>query len=232
MIFGNSKNSNSDGGGNLQAKLYSSGHTEEEVSNILFAIAIGASAEYSQALIHVINLYLDDKFAPEADAIRKLSKSTVGDGGDALLEGYVREALRLDPPIPGVHRDAKKSSFSSDGVKFNSGGRYYLSIANANMDKTVFPDPEKVNPSRPAEAYLIGDTALRCLGEDFIIKPMAQVLKAIFSLNNLRRGPGVSGILNRSAYQQFDTTQYEYMDRKQRLTIWAQSMIVQYDTKV
>lgn len=43
MLFGSKQDKES-----VQSRLYASGHTEEEVPNIMFAIAIGASVEYSQ----------------------------------------------------------------------------------------------------------------------------------------------------------------------------------------
>jgi len=211
----------------IKSQLFAAGHSEEEVAEIMFAIAVGVSAEYSQALIHVVNHYLEPEYAAELEKIKLLSASSEVKSAE-LLEGYVREALRLDPPIPGVHRDCV-ADFSVEGSEFKKGNRYYLSIANANVDAKVFPDPAKVDPNRPKDTYLIGDTALRCLGEDFIVKPMAQVMKVIFALPNVRRGPGVSGILNRSPIEAYATRQWEYMDRKQRLTLWSQSMVVQYD---
>jgi linoleate 10R-lipoxygenase len=57
----------------------------------------------NKALIHVVNLYLDDKYSEEKAKITALAASTDSSATETL-EGYVREALRLDPPIPGVHR--------------------------------------------------------------------------------------------------------------------------------
>jgi len=214
----------------LKSQLFAGGRSEEEVAEILFAISVGATSEYSQAMIHVLNLYLEPEFAVEAEEIKLLANSKEVNSAE-LLEGYVREALRLDPPVPGVHRTCS-TDFTVEGAEFKKGDRYYLSMTNANLDSKVFPEPNKVDPTRPKDAYLIGDTALRCLGEDFIVKPIAQVMKVIFGLTNVRRGPTTSGMLNRSNVEAYATRHWEYMDRKQRLTLWAQSMLIQYDGKL
>ena len=110
--------------------------------------------------------------------------------------------------------------------------RLFLSIAKANRDvskvfvgveiathndhsqEKVFPDPTKIDITRPANLYITGDGITRAFGNEFVhsvsvlcfnrgqsllfcLKVMGSVLKSIFALPNLRRAPGISGQLKR-----------------------------------
>ena len=67
--------------------------TDELLGNIL-GLAVGASANYAQAAVHVVDFYLDDARAKERAEIVKLVD--VGDEKSTeLLRGYVREAMRM-----------------------------------------------------------------------------------------------------------------------------------------
>ena len=67
--------------------------TDQLMGNIL-GLAVGASANYAQAAVHVVDFYLDDGRAKErAEIVRLVS---VGDEHSTeLLRGYVREAMRM-----------------------------------------------------------------------------------------------------------------------------------------
>ncbi|KZT38100.1 linoleate diol synthase [Sistotremastrum suecicum HHB10207 ss-3] len=221
LIFGGSHENE------FVTQLRAAGRDDNEIANNIFAIVIGASVLLSQSFVHVINLYLDDDYKSSRDDIIKLARLG-SPRGDDLLEGYVREALRLDPAVPGVYRVTRNEA-SLSSLKIPKGSRVFASLANAGHDPSSFPNPNVIDPKRPKEAYQIGNSALKCLGDDFVVKTGAQVLRAVFSLPNLRRGPGVSGTLNRTAYDVNGTRYYEYLDSTQKLTPWAQSMIIQYD---
>ena len=50
-----------------------------------------------------------------------------------ILEGYVTEMLRLDPPLQGIYREAKANEVvGSTSVK--AGDLVYLNITSANMN--------------------------------------------------------------------------------------------------
>lgn len=59
---------------------------------------------------------------------------------------------------------------------------------------------------------------------------MPQVMRSIFSLNNVRRAQGRSGQLNRFTNVLFETTpSYLYVDSKGNVSPWPASMLIQYD---
>ncbi|KZS90725.1 linoleate diol synthase [Sistotremastrum niveocremeum HHB9708] len=206
----------------LVTQLRAVGRDDDEIANSILAIAVGASVLLSQSFVHIINFYLDDQHKKEKERVIVAAQNE----SYKELEGYVREALRIDPPVPGVYRVAL-DTLPLDRLEVHRGSRLFLSLANAGLDSSVFPASNDVNPGRDAESYLIGDSALNCLGPDFVYKTGAQILRAVFLLPNVRRGPGISGQLNRTVYEVNGTRYYEYLDSTQKLTPWAQSMIIQ-----
>ncbi|KIJ55788.1 hypothetical protein M422DRAFT_152180 [Sphaerobolus stellatus SS14] len=209
-------------------KLAESKKPKEEIANHALSLALIAGVEYSQALVNVVNFYLDKDNAEHARNISSIAKSN-DPTADAVLQAYVREALRLDPSLRGVYRTTKVS-YNKNGVKLSKDQPVFLSLAKANLDPNVFARPTEVDISRPAEGYLaLNDVVYGILGHEFVEKTMAQVLKAIFSLKNVRRGPGVSGTLRRVVTQSNGTTVYKYMNAQRELSPWAKSMVIQYD---
>ena len=146
------------------------------------------------ALTLVLNSLLD---RPEvAQAFITANKAEV-------VEGYVSEMLRIDPPVPGVYRTAKASEVvGSTSVK--DGDLVYLDIASANknvcllrfsvlevilmrIQERAFPEPSKINHSRPEERYIRGDVLTRTLGTELVSKIIHKTLQAVFELKNVTR---------------------------------------------
>ena len=50
-----------------------------------------------------------------------------------VLEGYVTEMLRVDPPIQGVYREAKANEIVGS-TSINAGDLIYLDISSANQN--------------------------------------------------------------------------------------------------
>ncbi|KAH7103029.1 putative linoleate diol synthase [Auriculariales sp. MPI-PUGE-AT-0066] len=208
--------------------LYEKCKSEEEVIHMVFSVVVGCSVEYAQGLVHVINFYLEPQQAEHKKKLSELAcneKSSV----NTLFEGYVREALRLDPHMPGPQRDVKVM-FEAGDVKAPAGSRVYVNLAEANLNPAVFPDPLVVIPTRPRQAYaFLGDGVHQVLGNEFVHVTMAQVLKSVFALKNLRRAPGLQGTLKRFPTNVYGQTHYEYLDKHQVLVPWANNMVLEYD---
>lgn len=121
---------------------------------------------------------------------------------DALLRGYVREALRLDPVIDGVYRKATVDGTlgtSANATKFTKGTRLYFDFRAAGLDPAAFKNPSDIDPNRDASLYkwFHGDGVFKVLGEEFVYGAAASVLSTIFSLKNVRRTKGPAGTLRR-----------------------------------
>lgn len=60
-----------------------------------------------------------------------------------------------------------------------------------------------------------------------LFKATAHILKAVFSLKNIRRAPGPSGKLRRYAQDLHGTRTWFYIDQKQKASVWPTSMLLQ-----
>ena len=72
----------------------------------------------------MLNILLD-----QSDVARALVATDKAD----VLEGYVTEMLRIDPPIQGVYREAKADE-TVGSTSLNAGDLVYADIASANMN--------------------------------------------------------------------------------------------------
>ena len=100
----------------------------------VFGICVASTANWAMAATHVVNFYLDDARAEQKKHIEELVRKTSPDAA-ALLEGYAREALRLDPQAPGIFRKAAHDIVvDEEPMSVKEGERIFVSLAHANMD--------------------------------------------------------------------------------------------------
>jgi len=196
--------------------------SSREQANTILAIMVGA-VELSVAFTNMVDLYLD---SPNEDDIRKLALTGDKEG---VLNGYAREALRLDPPFKGVYRTAS-SNQTADGLAVQKDGRVFLDILAAGRNAQVFPEPETVNARRDqsGKKYIISDGISRCLGEDITVQIMSQVLRGVFAIKDLQRAPGNSGILYRFKDHDRPELNYAYLDEQKFISPWPTSLAVVY----
>jgi cytochrome P450 len=203
-------------------RLYELGHSTDQLANTILALMVG-STELTLALTNMVNLYLDTDY--ESDVRRLATSSTVKAG----LEGYAYEALRLDPPFRGVYRVASKNGVIN-GQNLTTEQRVFLDISSANRSPNQFTAADKPNPSRASKDTIVADGLFNCFGENLTIKIMSQVLRAVFSYENLERAPGQSGSLQRFKDDTRLQLAYGYLNRDQQISEWPRSLTVQYST--
>ncbi|KAG6381666.1 heme peroxidase [Boletus reticuloceps] len=225
-IFGTMFGRKKSGHNELLKRLFELGHSNEQVVNEILALLVGVTVEVSLALTNVVNLLLDSE---EHATFRSQAKSA--DIKDmAGLEAYVIEALRIDPPFAGASFTAKKDH-SVGSLVVQQGERLFLNVASAGMNEEAFPDPTMFDASRsPRERYLRADVAFKVVGADIPPKLIVQVLRSILSFDNIRRGPGQSGKLQRFWDSSFKDLRHVYLDADQHRSPWPTSLVILYDT--
>ncbi|MEQ1876908.1 MAG: cytochrome P450 [Bdellovibrionia bacterium] len=123
--------------------------------------------------------------------------------GLRLLEGYVWEALRMNPVNPFVVRYAETNFVLAKGTpretNIRKGSVVLLATHSAMLDEDMYPNPEQFDPNRIAkgqpEYYHLGDKYHRCLG-DYVSKvQVPEIIRAILRLPGVRP---VAGILDKS----------------------------------
>jgi linoleate 10R-lipoxygenase len=206
----------------LVKRLQALGHSSDEVANSILAIMVGFTVELSIALTNTVNTYLGTPGAAERHTLAVKSEPS------SHLEGFVREALRLDPPFQGVYRVAQKDhAIASMSVKKDD--RLFLNIAHANLDNLVFKNPTTIVTDRTLDQYLNGDVTVRCLGNHLTTKVVGEVLRAVMTLPNARRANGQSGTLTRFQDQSQLSLHYSYLDDNEFPAPWPTSLVIQYD---
>ncbi|TFK65973.1 heme peroxidase [Pluteus cervinus] len=197
------------------------GWSKEETAAYIFAEVIPTLPFFSQALAHIVNYFLDEDQKGAREEIVKLTTSQDA-SANATLMAYYREALRLDPPVSVLYRAAAKDVDLPD-LKVSASERVIIDVAAANRDVTVF---ETSAPSFKRPAEQAGVIALLDAGgllSSSLFQTIApQVLKIVFSLPNLSRGPGQF----QEHWQQIPIQRY--INSRGKIVPWPDSLIIQY----
>ncbi|KZS87971.1 heme peroxidase [Sistotremastrum niveocremeum HHB9708] len=209
--------------------------SDEELTYNVFACIIASGVIWSHAMSLVIDFYLDDERAKERFIIQQLCTDS-SHGSDELLVGYCREALRLNPQTPGVFRVVNEVTEVLEGPERNlttviPGDEIFVSLSSFKTDSNLFPQPAKIDPTRPATHYgAFGLGPHTCLGASFTTETMPEVLRAVFSLPNVRRAPGSKGKIQRfDEVLEGNTLAGMFMDDKGGVRPWPVSMVLEYD---
>jgi cytochrome P450 len=81
----------------------------------------------------------------------------------SFRDGIIEEALRLQPPLQRTSRIAREE-IEVDGVLIPAGARICLLFGAANRDPSVFPNPDKVDPTRPSQHHSFSGGVHYCVG--------------------------------------------------------------------
>jgi cytochrome P450 len=109
-----------------------------------------------------------------------------------LLDGVVREALRLVPVVPMVGRMLEKPAVVG-GYELDRGEVVGCAVYLAHRRPDDYPDPERFDPRRfsrrklsPAEYLPFGGGVRRCIGMAFALYEMKMVLARLVTRTRLR----------------------------------------------
>ncbi|KAF5370929.1 hypothetical protein D9615_009815 [Tricholomella constricta] len=211
------------------SKLAATGRPLDELLGNILGVAVGASVNYAQAAVHVIDFYLDDARTTEREHIIELVNQQ-DSNSVALLRGYVCEAMRLKPQFPGLWREAVVDAQISQGpglppIEIKAGDRIWGSFRNAHLNPLDFPDPTVVNPTRPLTSYNLNGAGFHnCPGTTYAQQTIVEIVKAVFRLKNVRRAPGDAGKLHGFVEIIHDTETDFYVQRNGTVSPWPGSL--------
>ena len=111
---------------------------------------------------------------------------------------------------------------------------YLLCLRSFNLTSNTpsqpddFPDPYTVNPRRPADRYFTngGPGMHQCMGIDFSLEAIPEMLRVIFGLKNLRRAPGAAGTMQNFMLNVYGTDNKMYLDNEGNFGPWPGSLTV------
>jgi len=201
------------------------GLTPEQRIVALFRETVPTAAHFSQALAHVVNFYLDPSKAAKRAQIAELAHQGTGAG----VLPFVREALRLDPPVCAVLRTVAKDTEVS-GAHLVAGESIYCSISKANRDANTFgPDPGAPVYNRSVnEAGIMGVGEHGMLSSPFWESIAPVILGEIFAVRDLGHAPGASGQFNRFTENWHGCPVQQYVSVEGKVIPWPDSLVVQY----
>ncbi|KAI0695351.1 heme peroxidase [Cerioporus squamosus] len=207
------------------ARLHELGVDVDTQCNMVLAFLVGSTVELSQAMVNVIDFYLDPTKPTDVQTLATKSKSLSGKD-EVVMQGFVLEALRLCPTFRGVYRQTLRSVKLSQGT-LPAGQRVFVDIAKASVSRQAFSNPQDVDATRGIDKYLMIDGAGRFIGLDLCSKIIAHVVRAVYSFKGITRAPGLSGTLKRYKEEESRTSNWVYLADDQHLCPWANSMFVQ-----
>ncbi|KAL0577268.1 hypothetical protein V5O48_004725 [Marasmius crinis-equi] len=217
-------------------RLAETGRPVNELVATVVGLAVGSSVNYAQAAVHVIDFYLDEERAEQRTKIIQLAKASATDTASMeTLRGYVREAMRLNPQTTGLYRDvlADASIPQGDGLPnldVKKGDRIFNSLKNAHLNPTDFPNPQQIDPTRPESAYSYNGAGFhKCPGVTYAEQTIAEIVKVVFSLKNVRRAPGNDGKLCGFTTTMNETPTKIYLTPYGTTSPWPGSMLLMYD---
>ncbi|MES2441545.1 MAG: cytochrome P450 [Pseudomonadota bacterium] len=119
---------------------------------------------------------------------------------DALLHGYVIEAMRFDPLAPGLPRMVLKDWTIGKGTAHEctipAGATLLNAFASGMMDGRRVPDPRTFNPRRLPHEYIhFGHALHQCFGIHMNHATLHMMLKPLLKRDKLRRARGAAGKL-------------------------------------
>jgi len=217
------------------SKLAETGRPLDQLLGNILGVAVGASVNYAQAAVQVVDFYLDDARTKEREHIVQLVRAKDLDS-TALLRGYVCEAMRLKPQFPGLWREANVDATVPQGpglppLEIKTGDRIWASFRNAHLNPLEFPDPTTVNPRRPLTSYNLNGAGFHnCPGTTYAQVTITEIVKAVFSLKNVRRAPGEAGKLKGFTEIIHETETDFYVQRNGTVSPWPGSLYIVYDS--
>jgi cytochrome P450 len=117
---------------------------------LLFIAGYVTTAGLLSTALHQLALHPTERAALRAQPVR--------------LPVAIEEFLRFDAPVQLLARTAT-TGVTMHGTTIPAGGRVLLLYASANHDERQFPDPERLDLTRPANRHLsFGEGIHRCLG--------------------------------------------------------------------
>jgi cytochrome P450 len=168
--------------------------TEDELHDELITLLVAGHETTATALAWAFrNLLADDALYAR---VRTEAEATGGDVGkiakSELLEGVVKETLRLQPVIPMVGR-ILNTPMNVLGWDIPAGTAVVPAIHLVHRRPALYPDPTRFDPDRyrtwkpaPSEWLPFGGGLRRCLGAAFATFEMKMVLATVLPRVEMR----------------------------------------------
>ncbi|MCM2387203.1 cytochrome P450 [Streptomyces albipurpureus] len=177
-----------------QQALGSQALTDAEIRSNLIGLLVGMIPTISKASALAVDALLDRpmEWAAACSAARA--------GDHPLFARYVDEAMRLSPQTAGLIRrtvtDYRIARGTHHETLVPAGTYVFAATQSAMLDGSVVTDPTEFRIDRPASDYLHYGAGLHtCFGRFLNRLVIPAIVKAVLSIEGVRRQPGAAGEL-------------------------------------
>ena len=173
------------------------GFSDDQIRTALIGFMVGGPPQPPMVLPQAL-----EQLLRRPDALAQ-AQQAARDGDDALLAGFVFEAMRFDPLAPALPRVATQKSVIAVGTRhmttIPSGANVYAAFSSAMMDERRIPSQLQFNPRRQPHEYIhFGHGLHTCFGIHMNQALLPLMLKPLLKRSGLRRAPGRPGHLSKS----------------------------------
>ncbi|KAI2778552.1 heme peroxidase [Daldinia loculata] len=203
LFFGSNKNDLlASYGTNLVKGLSKAGMNNYDITwTQILPTAAASVPSISEVFAQALDYYLSSEGSKYIPKIHSIANSPSSGETDALMLGYCMEGIRLSGTLGSYRQAAAGDTITEDDnreVSISIGDRIFISSTGAAKDAEHFPDPDKVNPRRPLDAYIhFGLGPHVSLGCDAGQAGLTEMFRSVFKLKNVRRAPGPQGELKK-----------------------------------
>lgn len=180
----------------LQAKG-ASGYSDDEIRTNILCLMVGGPPQPPMVVPQAL-----EQLLRRPDALAGAQAAARADN-DALLRGYLMEAMRFDPLAPGLPRHVTKAGVIARGTPreraVRKGDTVMVCFASAMRDERRLPNPEVFDPHRLAYEYIhFGYGLHQCFGRHINRATLHLMLKPLLKRSGLRRAAGAAGRLSKN----------------------------------
>jgi hypothetical protein len=200
-------------------------------------IGMGApvAGNLTQQASLLIDLFLSEGYETYKARIIELAHKDPSDkAAERELQGFVFEGMRHAGVVPGLPRVASKDMTFIDGARgpitIKAGQTVLIATSKANMDPSAFPNPEKLDPTRPFSDYtLLGHGLHYCFGARLVGTSLAATLREVFKLKNVRRAKGKLGHFSITEHEFAGVKMRHYLDASAKESPIPTTLTLEYD---
>ncbi|KAJ3150057.1 hypothetical protein HDU86_006781 [Geranomyces michiganensis] len=212
--------------------LNKSGLSAADIVGDCIGMMVPVAGNVTQQATLLVDLFLSEGYEQYKARIVELANREDEELQEEMV-GWVLEGMRISGTVPGLPRMCTQDTKFHDGDKvldIKKGEKVLIAISKASMDPKAFPNPEKLDPKRPRQSYLLLGWGLHfCFGARLVTATLATMMKEIFKLKNIRRAPGRAGHLAKISEDLAGIDAKLYLDRNCSETPIPTSMRVEFD---
>lgn len=178
----------------------------------MLGTAGGMVSNQGQLFAQIVEYFLLGKGTEYWPKVQELARQDTDQAFEELTH-YVLEAGRIAGETAVLREAAVDTSITENGktVEIKKGERVFVNLRAASHDRSVFAEPDKLDPARPVDAYIhLGSGPHRCLGAPMNKIALTAMLREVARLKGLRPAKGPQGQVHKVAKKLQEGDEYAF----------------------